>query len=83
MLKEESVKNLTVINDVQFLGVYLDCHLSWNNHVNELVLKLKKIYFLDEKISKLLCDLASLKTVYCKLLSIKIIVLYIELGIHM
>jgi len=42
MLQEESVKDLTVINDVKFLGVYLDCHLSWNKHVNELVLKLKK-----------------------------------------
>ena len=43
MLQEESVKDLTVINDVTFLGVYLDCQLSWNKHVNELVLKLKKI----------------------------------------
>ena len=45
MLQEESVKDLTVINDVKFLGVYLDCHLSWNKHVNELVLKLKKDIF--------------------------------------
>jgi len=54
MLHEESVKDVTVISDVKFLGVYLDCHLSWNEHVNELVIKPKKRYFLDEKNSKLL-----------------------------
>jgi len=40
MLHEESVKDLTVINDVQFLGVYPDGHLSWNKY--ELALQLKK-----------------------------------------
>jgi len=49
MLQEESVKDLTVINDVKFSGVYLDCHLSWNKHVNELVLKLKKDIFFMRK----------------------------------
>jgi len=46
MLQEECVKDLTVINDVKFLGVYFDCHLSWNKHVNELVLNLQKDIFL-------------------------------------
>jgi len=59
-----SVKDLTVINDVKFVGVYLDCHLSWNKHVNELVLKLKKDVFLMRKLVNY-CDLATLKTVYC------------------
>ena len=39
LMLQESVNDLTVLNDVKFLGVYLDCQLSWNKHVNELVLK--------------------------------------------
>jgi len=46
MFQEESVKDLTVINDVTFLGVDLDCHLSWSKHVNELAVKLQKDIFL-------------------------------------
>ena len=58
MLQEESVKDLTVINDVKFLEVYLDCHLSWNKHVNGLVLKLKKDIFLMRKLVNY-CDLVT------------------------
>jgi len=46
MLQEESVKDLTIINDVKFLGLYLNGHLSWNKHLNKLVLNLKKYIFL-------------------------------------
>jgi len=49
MSQEESVKYLTVIIDLKYLGVFLDCHLSWNKHVNELVSKLEKDIFLMRK----------------------------------
>jgi len=64
LMLQESVNDLTVLNDVKFLGVYLDCHLSWNKHVNELVLKLKKDIFLMKKLVNYY-DFATLKTVYC------------------
>jgi len=34
MLQEESVKDLTDIDDGKFVGFYVDCRLSWNKHVN-------------------------------------------------
>ena len=56
--RQVSVKDLTVINEVKFLGDCLDCHLSWNKQVNELVLKLKKDIFLMRKLVNY-CDLAT------------------------
>lgn len=62
-LSDNLVKDLTVMNTVKFLGVFLDSHLSWNVQVDEVLLKLKKVSFLVRKLVNY-CDLATLKTVY-------------------
>jgi len=49
---------------------------------SRLVLKLKKDIFLMRKLVNY-CDLVTLKNCLLQLFSIKIIVLYFELGIHM
>ena len=34
--------NITITNSLKFLGVTIDCKLSWHNHINEICNKLAK-----------------------------------------
>jgi hypothetical protein len=36
---------LTVAENITFLGMYLDCHLTWNLHLDNLIKKLSSVFF--------------------------------------
>ena len=44
---------ITVAENIKFLGVYLDCHLTWNLHLDNLIKKLSSICFLLRKLSSI------------------------------
>jgi hypothetical protein len=44
---------LTDTENIKFLGVYLDCHLTWNLHLDNLIKKLSSICFLLRKLASI------------------------------
>jgi hypothetical protein len=44
---------VTVAENIKFLGVYLDCHLTCNLHLDKLIKKLSSICFLLRKLSSI------------------------------
>ena len=62
-LHDAACKDIQIIETIKFLGVHVDSHLTWNEHIHELSLKLKKYVYLMKKLVKY-CDIASLKSVY-------------------
>jgi hypothetical protein len=43
----------TVAENIKFLGVCLDCHLTWNLHLDNLIKKLSSVCFLLRKLSSI------------------------------
>lgn len=50
-----SCYSLKSVNNIKYLGLYIDCNLKWKTHVNEISKKLRfllyKFYYLKKKIS--------------------------------
>ena len=49
--------------DIKFLGIILDEHLTWNNHINEICNKLKRFFHIFYNIRHLLSK-NNIKTIY-------------------
>jgi len=43
-LENSACKYIKTTESMKFLGVFVDCHLNWNIHINELSLNLKKYF---------------------------------------
>jgi hypothetical protein len=42
---------LAVTENIRFLGLYLECHLTWKSHINNLIKKLNSVCFMLRKLS--------------------------------
>jgi len=54
---------LTVTENIKFLGKYLDCHLTWKSHIDNLVNELSSICFMLRKLLPIV-NLKMLRMVY-------------------
>ena len=52
-LHDAACKDIQIIDSIKFLGVHVDSYLTWNVHIYELSLKLKKSVFDEKKCEKL------------------------------
>ena len=61
-----SGQKINPINQTKYLGIYLDKHLSWNSHLNQLKTKLSRGCGLLAKLRMLLCQnyYTTLRSVY-------------------
>ena len=57
------MKEIEKVNKTKFLGVTLDCNLSWNDHVVSITQKVSKYVPIIRKVSSL-CNFKSLKLIY-------------------
>ena len=58
-------QKINPINQTKYLGIYLDKHLSWNSHLNQLKIKLSRGCGLLAKLRTLLCqNYTTLRSVY-------------------
>lgn len=51
------------VSTIKYLGIYLDNHMKWDHHVNQSVVKLRKLYYLF-RTAKQFLDLKHLKILY-------------------
>lgn len=51
------------INHTTFLGIEVDCHLSWDNHVEKILTKICSGLYILKRMS-FLCNLKTLKSIY-------------------
>lgn len=65
-------KELSQVNSTKFLGLIIDKHLSWNDHVNHVVKKIGSGTYALFRMSKL-CNLESLKMIYFSMIQSHII----------
>lgn len=56
---------------IKYLGIYIDCHLRWNIHIDKLVKKLRSLLFRIKTLKQFL-DIHHLKTVYYALIESQI-----------